>query len=50
MRALHWRRIAGRVVGALLLGAMAAVTLSAYRGADLAVALQAAAWLCGGVR
>ncbi|MDQ7959096.1 MAG: hypothetical protein RET84_24480 [Pseudomonadota bacterium] len=39
-----------RLAGALVLGAAAIGTLAAYGGPGFAVALQAGAWLCGGVR
>ncbi|WP_281173417.1 hypothetical protein [Xenophilus azovorans] len=37
-----------RLAPALLAACAAALVLRSYMGADLAVALQAAAWLCGG--
>ncbi|MDQ8001836.1 MAG: hypothetical protein REU00_18215 [Pseudomonadota bacterium] len=39
-----------RLACALVLGAAAIGTLAAYGGPGFAVALQAGAWLCGGVR
>ena len=39
-----------RLASALVLGAAAIGTLAAYGEPGFAVALQAGAWLCGGVR
>ena len=39
-----------RLVGGLALGGVAVGVLAAYAAPQFAVALQAGAWLCGGVR
>lgn len=43
-------RVFTRLACALVLGAAAIGTLAAYGGPEFAVALQAGAWLCGGLR
>ena len=39
-----------RVAAAVVMGGLAALAMGVYLRADFAVALQAGAWLCAGVR